>query len=100
MQDHALGAKQLSCSVFRGILYYFWHVHDDWAHDCLVYVLPIFYVLFSCSVVAHNLGSETKRAAGIPLFQAIGQCGSVLGSHLFPKTQGPKYMYVGFTRVY
>ncbi|KAF5357247.1 hypothetical protein D9756_006669 [Leucocoprinus leucothites] len=41
---------------------------------------------------AHNLGSETKKATGIPMFMAIGQCGSVLGSHLFPKTQGPRYI--------
>lgn len=42
--------------------------------------------------VAHNLGSETKRATGIPMFMAIGQCGSVLGSHLYPATEGPHYM--------
>jgi len=41
---------------------------------------------------AHNLGSETKRATGIPLFGAIGQCGALLGSHLFPSTEGPKYI--------
>ncbi|KAF9043545.1 MFS general substrate transporter, partial [Hymenopellis radicata] len=41
---------------------------------------------------AHNLGSETKKATGIPMFMAIGQCGSILGSHLFPKTDGPKYI--------
>ncbi|KAF5310733.1 hypothetical protein D9619_007895 [Psilocybe cf. subviscida] len=40
----------------------------------------------------HNLGSETKKAAGIPLFMAIGQCGSILGSHLYPKTEGPRYL--------
>ncbi|KAG7448801.1 MFS general substrate transporter [Guyanagaster necrorhizus] len=40
---------------------------------------------------AHNLGSETKRATGIPMFMAIGQCGSVLGSHIFPETEGPEY---------
>ncbi|KAF4618967.1 hypothetical protein D9613_010077 [Agrocybe pediades] len=40
----------------------------------------------------HNLGSETKKATGIPLFMAIGQCGSVLGTHLFPKTEGPRYI--------
>ncbi|GLB42135.1 putative major facilitator superfamily protein [Lyophyllum shimeji] len=40
---------------------------------------------------AHNLGSETKKATGIPMFMAIGQCGSVLGSHIYPKTEGPKY---------
>jgi len=40
---------------------------------------------------AHNLGSETKRAAGMPLFGAIGQIGSILGSHLYPLTEGPAY---------
>ncbi|KAI6044021.1 major facilitator superfamily domain-containing protein [Pisolithus marmoratus] len=41
--------------------------------------------------VTHNLGSETKRATGVPLFGAIGQCGSILGSHLYPLTEGPAY---------
>ncbi|EKM50888.1 uncharacterized protein PHACADRAFT_262766 [Phanerochaete carnosa HHB-10118-sp] len=40
---------------------------------------------------AHNLGSETKRATGVPLYQAIGQFGSILGSHLFPASEGPRY---------
>jgi len=25
------------------------------------------------------------------MFNAIGQCGSVLGSHIFPKADGPRY---------
>ncbi|KAI3613202.1 major facilitator superfamily protein [Moniliophthora roreri] len=41
---------------------------------------------------AHNLGSETKKATGIPMFMGIGQCGSVLGSYLLPKTDGPRYI--------
>ncbi|KAJ8081894.1 hypothetical protein PM082_007740 [Marasmius tenuissimus] len=41
---------------------------------------------------AHNLGSETKKATGVPMFMAIGQCGSVLGSHLLPKTEEPRYI--------
>lgn len=41
---------------------------------------------------AHNLGSETKKATGIPMFMAIGQCGSILGSHLFPNTEAPRYI--------
>ncbi|EAU89471.2 hypothetical protein CC1G_07697 [Coprinopsis cinerea okayama7 len=40
---------------------------------------------------AHNLGSETKKATGMPMFMAIGQCGSILGSHIFPKAEGPSY---------
>jgi len=45
---------------------------------------------------AHNLGSETKKAAGIPTFMAIGQCGSVLGSHIFPKTDAKDFYIRGF----
>ncbi|KIP03888.1 hypothetical protein PHLGIDRAFT_495320 [Phlebiopsis gigantea 11061_1 CR5-6] len=41
---------------------------------------------------SHNLGSETKRATGAPLYMAVGQCGSVLGAHIFPATDGPKYI--------
>ncbi|KAH9003364.1 MFS general substrate transporter [Lactarius hatsudake] len=41
---------------------------------------------------AHNLGSETKRATGTPLYMAVGQTGSILGSHLFPSIEGPRYM--------
>ncbi|KAI9507293.1 MFS general substrate transporter [Russula earlei] len=40
----------------------------------------------------HNLGSETKRATGTPLYIGIGQSGSILGSHLFPATEGPRYI--------
>jgi len=39
----------------------------------------------------HNLGSETKKAAGISLYSTIGQCGGILGSHLYPLTEGPAY---------
>jgi len=39
----------------------------------------------------HNLGSETKRATGVPLFSSIGQTGSILGAHLYPLTEGPAY---------
>ncbi|KAH7887020.1 major facilitator superfamily domain-containing protein [Phlebopus sp. FC_14] len=41
---------------------------------------------------AHNLGSETKKATGIPMFMAIGQCGSILGSHIYPASDEPRYI--------
>lgn len=28
------------------------------------------------------------------MYMSIGQCGSVLGSHLFPSVDGPRYMCV------
>ncbi|OAX33183.1 MFS general substrate transporter [Rhizopogon vinicolor AM-OR11-026] len=39
----------------------------------------------------HNLGSESKRATGVSLCGAIGQGGSILGSHLYPLTEQPEY---------
>ncbi|KAF8604001.1 MFS general substrate transporter [Ceratobasidium sp. AG-I] len=41
---------------------------------------------------AHNLGAESKKAAGLPLLQIIGQCGSVLGTHAYPTAEGPYYV--------
>ncbi|PAV15126.1 MFS general substrate transporter [Pyrrhoderma noxium] len=41
---------------------------------------------------SHNLGSETKRATGLPMFMGIGHCGSVLGSHIFPTSEEPRYI--------
>ncbi|KAK7678343.1 hypothetical protein QCA50_018692 [Cerrena zonata] len=40
----------------------------------------------------NNFGSETKKATGMPIYMSIGQCGSVLGSHIFPSTEGPRYI--------
>lgn len=63
---------------------------------CTCLSAPILLGVTSTSIflVAHNLGSETKKATGIPIFLVIGQCGSILGSHIFPTTDGPSYMYV------
>lgn len=33
------------------------------------------------------------------MYMAIGQCGSVLGSKIYPSTDGPKYVYVAKTFV-
>ncbi|EJU01202.1 MFS general substrate transporter [Dacryopinax primogenitus] len=40
----------------------------------------------------YNMGSESKRAMGNAMYQAIGQCGSILGSNIYPLTQGPRYL--------
>jgi len=45
----------------------------------------------SMAWLTHNLGSESKRATGIALCGAIGQGGSILGSHLYPLTEQPEY---------
>ncbi|KAK9234432.1 major facilitator superfamily domain-containing protein [Lipomyces kononenkoae] len=42
--------------------------------------------------VLNNQGSDTKRGVGIALLQMVGQCGPILGTRLYPATQGPRYV--------
>lgn len=39
----------------------------------------------------NNQGSDSRRATANVLMQTIGQCGPVLGMHLFPASEGPLY---------
>lgn len=36
-------------------------------------------------------GSDSKKGLGFVLLQAVGQCGPLLGTHLFPAREGPRY---------
>ena len=70
--------------------------------DGTLQILQFLIIVWACSSLMsysflsgmHNLGSETKRAAGSPLWGAIRQTGSILGSHLYPLASGPAYLYV------
>ena len=39
-----------------------------------------------------NQGSDTRRGAGLVLINLVGQCGPVLGTRLYPKSQAPRYV--------
>uniref|UniRef100_A0A060T5B6 ARAD1C04268p n=1 Tax=Blastobotrys adeninivorans TaxID=409370 RepID=A0A060T5B6_BLAAD len=39
----------------------------------------------------NNQGSDTKKGTAFMLLQMIGQCGPLLGTRIFPKTDGPYY---------
>jgi hypothetical protein len=39
-----------------------------------------------------NQGSDTRRGAGIMILNLIGQCGPLLGTRLYPTTEGPLYV--------
>lgn len=41
--------------------------------------------------VLNNQGTDTKRGTGIAILQMIGQCGPVLGTRLYPASEGPYY---------
>ncbi|KAI1806287.1 putative MFS transporter [Daldinia bambusicola] len=40
----------------------------------------------------NNQGSDSKRGAGIALLNIIGQCGPLLGTRIFPTSDGPYYI--------
>lgn len=42
--------------------------------------------------VLNNQGSDTRRGAGIMLLNLIGQCGPLLGTRLYPSSEGPFYI--------
>lgn len=41
--------------------------------------------------VLNNQGNDSKKATGLAMLNLIGQCGPVLGTHLFPASQSPYY---------
>jgi MFS family permease len=42
--------------------------------------------------VLNNQGTDTKRGTGMALLQMVGQCGPILGTRIFPSTEGPYYV--------
>ncbi|OBT93053.2 hypothetical protein VE01_09022 [Pseudogymnoascus verrucosus] len=41
--------------------------------------------------VLNNQGTDSKRGAGMALLNIIGQCGPLLGTRIYPKSEGPFY---------
>ncbi|KAG8528505.1 uncharacterized protein KY384_007423 [Bacidia gigantensis] len=41
---------------------------------------------------ADNQGSDSRRGAGLVLINVVGQCGPVLGTRLYPKSQAPRFV--------
>jgi MFS family permease len=44
------------------------------------------------SWVASNNPSQTQRAVALGMLNTIGQCGSIIGSFIFPSSEGPQYV--------
>ncbi|PGH29232.1 retrograde regulation protein 2 [[Emmonsia] crescens] len=42
--------------------------------------------------VLNNQGSDTRRGMGIIILNLVGQCGPLLGSNIFPASDGPFYV--------
>jgi MFS family permease len=41
--------------------------------------------------VTNNSGTDSKRAGGLWILATVGQCGPLLGTSVFPSTEGPYY---------
>lgn len=41
--------------------------------------------------MANNTATDSKRAGGFWVLNAIGQCGPLLGTNVFPSNEGPYY---------
>ena len=39
-----------------------------------------------------NQGSDTRRGAGLVLINLIGQCGPILGTRVYPASEGPRFV--------
>ncbi|QKX52947.1 uncharacterized protein TRUGW13939_00018 [Talaromyces rugulosus] len=51
------------------------------------------------SLVGVNNGDDSKRGAGFVLMNFVGQCGPLVGTHIFPASEGPFYQegfYISF----
>jgi len=49
--------------------------------------------------VSNNNGTDSKRGAGFILMNFVGQCGPLVGTHIFPASDGPLYLkgfYISF----
>ncbi|KAK8236989.1 major facilitator superfamily domain-containing protein [Phyllosticta capitalensis] len=42
--------------------------------------------------VSNNQGSDTRRGMGFVILNVVGQCGPVLGTRLYPDSEGPDFM--------
>ena len=42
--------------------------------------------------VLNNQGTDTKRGVGFALLQLVGQCGPILGTRLYPASEGPLFI--------
>lgn len=76
---HNVGVKYFALFLITGGLY-----------PCIGLVL---------SWVSNNNGSDSKRGAGFILMNFVGQCGPLLGTHIFPASEGPDYkkgFYISF----
>ena len=58
-------------------------IHTRYAATFLITIGTYPSIPMTASWLPYNMGSESKRANGIPMFMGLGQCGSLLGSYIY-----------------
>ncbi|KAH8894383.1 MFS general substrate transporter [Thozetella sp. PMI_491] len=66
-----------------------------------IFLVVLIFVTVSVNLVwnANTNENESKRAGGLWLIMTVGQCGTLLGTNMFPSTDKPRYykgMWIGF----
>ncbi len=66
-----------------------------------IFLVVLVFVTVAVNLVwnANTNENETKRAGGVWIIQTVGQCGTLLGTNMFPPSDGPRYykgLWIGF----
>jgi peptidoglycan/LPS O-acetylase OafA/YrhL len=66
-----------------------------------IFLVVLIFVTVAVNLVwnANTNENESKRAGGLWLIMTVGQCGTLLGTNMFPASEGPTYhkgMWIGF----
>jgi hypothetical protein len=78
----ATGYIMLAVSSTTGVRYAGVFLAAAGVFPCIGNILPW---------VMNNQGSDTRRGTGIAIINVVGQCGPLLGTRLYPSSEGPHY---------
>ncbi|KAI9810332.1 MAG: hypothetical protein M1827_006299 [Pycnora praestabilis] len=78
-----IGYVLLATSTSTAVRYFGVYLAAGGVFPCIGNILPW---------VLNNQGSDTRRGTGMVILNVIGQCGPLLGTNIFPTTDGPRYI--------
>ncbi|KAF8322171.1 MFS general substrate transporter [Clavulina sp. PMI_390] len=71
---------------------------NHWVRYGATFLVAIGCFTVPTSWLSNNQIRDSRRGGSFALFAVIGQCGPILGTHLYPSNEGPRYvkgMYIG-----
>ncbi|KAK4978353.1 hypothetical protein LTR66_010631 [Elasticomyces elasticus] len=79
----AIGYIVLATTTAVGPRYFATFLAAAGVFPCIANILPW---------VMNNQGTDTRRGTGMVLLNLTGQCGPLLGTRIYPSTEGPRYV--------